>query len=141
MKILANEIEARERADIVVDNDCQTNRRSVKGGPTTSTLIAGGDSSALNCCYCGQSHSPNSCRAVNTTEDKRQILRRSGRCFVCLKRGDTLEGTADLVLSTPAVMENTTSAFVTQPRQPVFIPLHHSLPRHHSHPFCLRLWT
>lgn len=29
MKILENEIEARERADIVVDNDCQTNRRSV----------------------------------------------------------------------------------------------------------------
>lgn len=87
MKILGNEMEARERADIVADNDCQANRRNLNGVPTTSTLIAGDDSSALNCCYCGQSHCPNSCKAVNTTEAKRQILRRSGRCFVCLKGG------------------------------------------------------
>ena len=141
MKVLENEIEARERADIVVDNDCQANRRNMKGGPTTSTLIAGDDSSALNCCYCRQSHSPNSCKAVNTTEAKRQILRRSGRCFICLKRGYIGRYCRSGLKCSSCNEKHHTSAFVTQPREPVFIPLHHNLPRHHSHLFCLRLWT
>ena len=51
--------------------------------PTASTLVA---SMSTSCVYCGQSHDSSSCSAVPIVEARKQSLRRSGRCYVCLRR-------------------------------------------------------
>ena len=39
------------------------------------------------CCYCQQGHPARDCRVVTQPEARKQILRKSGRCFVCLRTG------------------------------------------------------
>ena len=38
------------------------------------------------CSYCWQSHSSNSCKTIVDVAERKQILRRAGRCFICLKK-------------------------------------------------------
>eukprot|EP00731_Ephydatia_muelleri_P027563 Em0019g436a len=38
------------------------------------------------CCYCEQDHQPSHCTRVTDIEEKKSILMKNGRCFVCLKR-------------------------------------------------------
>lgn len=53
--------------------------------PTTgSTLL---NPSTPACCYCQQGHSSNSCKSVLDVDERKKILRRSGRCYVCLRKG------------------------------------------------------
>ena len=39
------------------------------------------------CCYCGQPHFPTSCSIITDIEARKQSLRKSGRCFSCLRKG------------------------------------------------------
>ena len=39
------------------------------------------------CCYCNQLHLPSNCSVVSQVEARKQALRRSGRCFSCLRKG------------------------------------------------------
>ena len=41
------------------------------------------------CSYCRQQHSSNSCQTVTDPSERKQILRRTGRCFVCLRKHHT----------------------------------------------------
>ena len=54
---------------------------------TAATLFSGNLNSGPPCCYCGQQHTSRSCETVKLVEDRRRILQRSGRCFVCLRKG------------------------------------------------------
>ena len=55
---------------------------------TAAALISGNPSSAMPpCCYCNQVHKPASCSTVLQVDARKHILRRSGRCFVCLRKG------------------------------------------------------
>ena len=38
-----------------------------------------------NCAYCGQDHNSSSCLTVPTADARKQSLRHSGRCFICLR--------------------------------------------------------
>ena len=81
---IEKEIEARERArpsNVVQMRD----KRLANDHPTASTLLSG----AVNrsCCYCSQAHSSDVCTTVTDGEVRKKILKKSGRCFVCLKRG------------------------------------------------------
>ena len=55
--------------------------------PTISALMASNVRCDQVCCYCGQPHDPDSCRVVTSSESRRQILQKSGRCVVCLRKG------------------------------------------------------
>ena len=79
--IMEREVVARER---VGGSQARTSEKSV---PTASTLIAGSNPSSPTCCYCQQGHSSNNCKSVTDIEERRKILRRTGRCYVCLRRG------------------------------------------------------
>ena len=81
LRIVEREVVARER---VGGSQARTSERSV---PTASTLIASSNPSSSTCCYCQQSHSLNNCKSVTDIEERRKILRRTGRCYVCLRRG------------------------------------------------------
>lgn len=55
---------------------------------TGATLFGGHKDREVSCCYCRQNgHEPRSCAKVRKVEDRKQILRRTARCFICLRRG------------------------------------------------------
>ena len=85
LKEVEQEIDARERAQATQPNPNQSTRKSRKQPHTAATLLSG--NSPANCCYCQQQHATEACTTVKGIEDRKQILRKSGRCFVCLRRG------------------------------------------------------
>lgn len=74
MTIVGREIGARERAFLPTT-------RSV---PTATALVAGDGNP--RCCYCRQLHSSVSCKTVTDVVQRKSMLKKAGRCFVCLKR-------------------------------------------------------
>ena len=83
LKKLEREIEARERA---MTSSTQSARKpgTDSSAGTAATFLT--PTSAPSCCYCHQAHLSGNCRAVQDVGERKQILLRSGRCFVCLKR-------------------------------------------------------
>ena len=82
MKVIEKEIEARERA--AVDSSVNT-RKPGREPPTTSALLT--NNPQVACCYCNGSHQSHLCRTVPSAEQRKQCLMRSGRCFICLRKG------------------------------------------------------
>ena len=78
MTILEREITARERA--------LTTGIAPPGPPlhTTAAFIAG--DGQPKCAYCRQGHSSSSCTVITDATQRKGILKRTGRCFVCLRR-------------------------------------------------------
>ena len=84
MDELSKELKARERA--VAEGSKAESERSNKGRKlpgTTTTLFSGNQ----YCCFCGQSHLPDSCRKVTDPEARQKLLKEAGRCFLCLRKG------------------------------------------------------
>ena len=84
MTALENELKARERA---AQSSRDRAHHSARESPTMATFVTGDSAGSLTCCFCRQNHQSHSCQTVTTPELRKQALRRSGRCFVCLKRG------------------------------------------------------
>ena len=78
MTILEREITARERA--------LTTGIAPHGPPlhTTAAFIAG--DGQPKCAYCRQGHSSSSCTVITDATQMKGILKRTGHCFVCLRR-------------------------------------------------------
>jgi len=74
MTIVGREIAARERAFLP----------STRSVPTATSLVAG--DSRPRCCYCRQIHPSASCKLITDVAHCKSILKKTGRCFVCLKR-------------------------------------------------------
>ena len=91
LKVVEEEIVARERVEPkrVEPRPSQPSpRRNLERGPSTATaLVTSSSPSSPTCCYCQRPHSSNSCTNVTQIEARKQILKRSGRCFCCLRRG------------------------------------------------------
>ena len=85
MKEVEQEIDTCERAQATQPNPGQPPRKPREQPHTAATLLSGNLSA--NCCYCQQQHAAEACTTVKRIEDRKQILRKSGRCFVCLRRG------------------------------------------------------
>ena len=71
-------------------------RNQDKPRPTATTLLSGAQpptfgpqppTSGLACCYCQLPHSSTDCTSVPSVNRQKQILRTSGRCFNCLRKG------------------------------------------------------
>ena len=84
MKIVEEEIDARERAGSLAPTGPLKKHVSKDGQPTAASLFTKG--SVISCVYCDQNHQSASCRMVTDAETRKQRLRRTGRCFICLKR-------------------------------------------------------
>ena len=85
MKTLQSEIEARERS---VGASSQPTKRQMISGipPTAHSLTTGISNTQPTCVYCSQAHPSLSCQTVREPEERKRMLRTSGRCFVCLGR-------------------------------------------------------
>ena len=84
MEILRKEIEARERSTGA--SSPQSKRATSTRIPPTALSLTTGTSVTQACVYCTQPHPSVSCQTVKEPEERKQILRTSGRCFVCLRR-------------------------------------------------------
>ena len=91
LRLFEEELVARERAA----NPPQTHapsRRSQERG-RQSALLSGAQAqtqdsgTGMSCCYCQQQHPSKDCTTVPSVDNRRQILRSSGRCFNCLRKG------------------------------------------------------
>ena len=91
LKIVEEEIVARERVEpkrVEQKPSQPPPRRSSERSPSTATtLVASSSPSSPTCCYCQQPHPSNSCSNVTQIDARKQILKGSGRCFCCLRKG------------------------------------------------------
>ena len=76
------EISARERSETVSVHCTPQNQRSVP----TATFMSD-NSPSTNCVYCNESHIPSFCKKFNTLNARKDVLKSSGRCFICLRKG------------------------------------------------------
>ena len=82
MTVADQEVSARERA---LGTSCQGLKNTTKDPVTVNSFLTSG-SGPPKCSYCRQSHASSSCRTVVDVTERKQILRRTGRCFVCLRK-------------------------------------------------------
>ena len=89
--VLRTEVEAREISDRIKANEVRNlfppsqlrNSRS-----TASALVAREVGSRnVSCAYCKENYYSASCGKVTGTSERRDILRKEGRCFICLMKG------------------------------------------------------
>lgn len=83
MKAIEGEVLARERT---VSASAPTVKKTSKEPTTAATLLVG-RGGGPTCTYCQQAHPSNSCGVVALVPARKQVLQRSGRCFICLRRG------------------------------------------------------
>lgn len=84
MQRLHEEIAARERVNAVTKTVKKQERDGTGSLNTTANLFSSGHSPS--CCYCQQSHPSGSCDSVVDVEKRKQVLKKAGRCFICLKK-------------------------------------------------------
>ena len=84
LKYFKEELQAKERCFAVTINKNNSFSRSHQDHTTTSSFYAGQKS---YCVYCQATHPSSRCSKVTNVPARRKILRRSGRCFLCLKSG------------------------------------------------------
>ena len=85
MEIIQREIEARERSAGAMTSPGKK-YTSPRPPPTALSLTTGASPVPPSCVYCGQAHPSGTCQTISDPEERKQNLRRSGRCFVCLRR-------------------------------------------------------
>ena len=87
LKIVEEELLARERTQ--APTQTLPRRNQDKPRSTATTLFSGAPSPASSptCCCCQQPHSSTECTTVSSISARKQILRTSGRCFNCLRKG------------------------------------------------------
>ena len=83
MTIVEKEIDARERA---AANAKPVQKGAGRGHPPTASALLS-SSSSPSCSFCGQSHFSVNCETVSDVGERKQSLRKSGRCFVWLQKG------------------------------------------------------
>jgi len=81
MKLIEREIDARERAS----TGNQTQRKFHREPPTAAAMLSSGTMQP-KCSYCRQNHPSACCKTVVDVAARKQILRKAGRCFNCLRR-------------------------------------------------------
>ena len=86
MEIIEKELEARERASMNSSgHNTQIQTRKSHDHPTAAVLVA--TNASFSCYYCGEQHVSTSCKTVTNPDARRQILLKTGRCFICLRKG------------------------------------------------------
>ena len=81
LKIMERETVARER---VGTNHQRTMERTP---PKAVALMNEFSTNVPTCCYCQQPHSSNNCKSVTNVGERKEILKRAGRCYTCLRKG------------------------------------------------------
>ena len=104
LKLFQNELTARERVSDVNASDRKSEMRNDRHVPPTAAGLfaaakkadnsatemsrhGGGQTEATRCVFCAQTHNSSSCSVVVDVSKRREIVMKSGRCFICLAKG------------------------------------------------------
>ena len=79
-----NELSVREKCDIKPQQNSTDKTKSLHQ-PSAMGLYSG--SSKISCAFCKGNHYSDKCETVTDISSRKESLRRSGKCFVCLKPG------------------------------------------------------
>ena len=91
LKAFKTELEARERcagARIGTINSTGIRQTPSKGNftqPSASALIS--SNFKITCTYCKNTHASANCNIITDLKERKNVLRKQERCFLCLKRG------------------------------------------------------
>ena len=90
LEVIKSEVEARELSEGIRVGEMKkpesVNRRPPI--PTASALVTReGGPSRIKCVYCRGEHYSASCDKVNTVSARTEVLKKEGRCFLCLSNG------------------------------------------------------
>ena len=92
LDVFRSELEARERANgnnVSPTDEFSTKHpynRGRKGLPLSTDAALFATGSKPTCTYCRKDHASNACKNVTSITGRKEILKRAGRCLVCLKR-------------------------------------------------------
>jgi hypothetical protein len=87
MEIINKELDARERS--TTHNNVPKRPPQHRSFPTGAVLVTT-NTSSNGCVYCGGLyHQSTHCTGVPDSQARKEILRKTGRCFVCLRRNHT----------------------------------------------------
>ena len=90
MNVIKGEVEAREISDHVkVTERKQPDIPNIQKYPaaTASTLLVREGSGRIVCVYCKGDHFSAPCESFRETKVRKEVLKREGRCFLCLSQG------------------------------------------------------
>ena len=79
LKLIEAEVQARERSS------ARSSQRRPKDLPIGATLFT--DARSFQCCFCQREHPSQNCQAVTGVDSRREVLRKTGRCYICLRKG------------------------------------------------------
>ena len=88
LQAVKSEVEARERCNIRPS----TERPPVKKPYPTGSASLSGNRGEFNCLFCKGAHRASDCRVVTNVDQRKDILKKQGRCFICLCRGGHIHG-------------------------------------------------
>ena len=84
LKSVEKEVRIRERAAESGGANSRGVRRSKP--PATASSLLNNSSGQVQCSFCNGDHTSSSCPRVTGVDAQKEILRKSGRCFVCLRK-------------------------------------------------------
>ena len=88
LTVIKAEVEVREISDTVkVTEQKQVIPRKVPQPTASALVVTEGGSSKIICVYCKGKHFSASCETIADPTTHLDILRKEGRCFLCLSRG------------------------------------------------------
>ncbi|XP_068707347.1 uncharacterized protein [Montipora foliosa] len=94
LSALKTELEARERCTAMKTSGANANtprfeqyRSRSKQPHSASALYTGSEEFTQQCVFCKKNHKSINCMTITEPKARKTILRRNGRCFVCLKGG------------------------------------------------------
>ena len=83
MQIMEQEVDARERSFTSTQQTQQPPKNPPPHGTATALNI---DSATIKCAFCDQDHQSHSCLQVTDVKARKEALRKSGRCYLCLRK-------------------------------------------------------
>ena len=88
IKAVRNEVEARERCGMntSVEKKSPLKKSFNPGNESTASALLSGNRGELNCLFCKGNHRASECQVVTNIDERREILKKQGRCFNCLRR-------------------------------------------------------
>ena len=85
LKMLLQEIELREVHGATSEKSKDFRPRNVRQEPTTGSALVTRDK--LDCAFCRGDHLHEKCTKVVDIEKRKELIKRYGRCFKCMKKG------------------------------------------------------
>ena len=83
---MQSELEARERAGAAPQPPASKHQQRSPCSPGTAAAALFANNSSPNCTYCRSPHPSSNCTTVTNIDARNDVLRKSGRCFICLRR-------------------------------------------------------